>query len=1211
MEVKDPIQCKCGTRIEVWLEEASGVRHELTSAAAPQAPPKHFTDEELKQQYGIHLATRLQADADGKEAKWADIDDDEDDWAPDTIEWTDGTKITLSHNDPALALAEEQALAAAEKEREEEEKRAKMPPPKATTSVGPNAKVLKLGASIQPKQGGIALKSSNDKPTLVAKPTPPPPVRSPWASLPPVDKVPPTDINPPMQIQLSRSLQRDSFGAESNPPPAPSPAMEIAADSFTRTPRDTQGGSQGQLYNSQSGRYEPVTSGRRGSVRRDQNFRPPSLLQRPSPQDQQGPAEPSAAFQTQRSGSQQSGTRWDRRTSSTVSGGSGPQGRRMSLVKGAIDAQQQPIDAQPLQSPLTPVSSQAKVTPNGVLTSPSPAPASSQQADDPTVAAASSQMARSQLGDNVTKAQIPLDIDAQREAQKQLMKEKRELAIKRKKEEEQREEAAKRERIRIMMEAQGMAPLEKKGTEKEEAGKKQIEVKQVAKREVKHEASELPSPPPDSVASPAAAAPPASSVPPNPPVPDASGMPQQYGMMKIHGPSLANGLPSASERPVEGKSRAPAPEQHMPSPKTDPPSRLDERVPSPMVNGDIFSNHRGPSLPGSPETRNQSLYRPQRQQPWNNVSRDPDNLTSGWTAGGMATHSTPTGNLWGPPTNHRALGNGTFDRSVQRPSSRQAPYQEPHVQHTPQPIGPPKRSPDSGRTPFAGQLPAAEDFQTMPSYPSSETPVIAAKRGDNSIGPIGVEQPTTSSPPGPSAQPRPQISPERLPHGQDGKTASLSAWGNFQSTSAKEDHEKRQQALQQQAARLAEEERTGIRYEPQMPTLNETWRQVKIDEEAGQRRVIAVAKAPNQPESVPSHQMKGEIHSPPFSNQAHMGPFANSGRGSRFFPTAGQGFHNQQRAVSYTMSYNRSPSPPPPDGMQHPAYARSQQHPLVNLPIMKPKPTVKLPPAMVTAPPTPVMAEIHAAPLRAVSQPLVNSPLWVTRINGLFDRKPNKSPEKKPAEVVGFSETKVPLELPKVATSAAVSLPSIDEDRAIHDVVGSVVTKAVEDEEALFDEREFGSTPTVSLPTPDPNWQKPKQSKHNKTKRGPHKVLDPTNVDPWSREAFAFSPEDKDQVFINLPGMKIPKSKTMPVLSTPSTHHGCNRTHRNFSGPMRAGRGGRSRDLSASFDSQKPTSSGLPRGQPQRASKTQSRGHWAKGQNNWGNPRVSQVATAH
>ena len=58
----------------------------------PTPPPKTFTDEELKQQYGIHLATRLQADEGGKEAKWADIDDDEEDWTPEAVQWMDGTK---------------------------------------------------------------------------------------------------------------------------------------------------------------------------------------------------------------------------------------------------------------------------------------------------------------------------------------------------------------------------------------------------------------------------------------------------------------------------------------------------------------------------------------------------------------------------------------------------------------------------------------------------------------------------------------------------------------------------------------------------------------------------------------------------------------------------------------------------------------------------------------------------------------------------------------------------------------------------------------------------------------------------------------------------------------------------------------------------------------------------------------------------------------
>ncbi|RQM05717.1 hypothetical protein DH86_00003580, partial [Scytalidium sp. 3C] len=72
---------------------------------APPPEPKRFTDEELKQRYGIHLATRLQSDDPGKQANWADIDDDDDDWAPETIEWTDGTKITLPHTEEPPASA--------------------------------------------------------------------------------------------------------------------------------------------------------------------------------------------------------------------------------------------------------------------------------------------------------------------------------------------------------------------------------------------------------------------------------------------------------------------------------------------------------------------------------------------------------------------------------------------------------------------------------------------------------------------------------------------------------------------------------------------------------------------------------------------------------------------------------------------------------------------------------------------------------------------------------------------------------------------------------------------------------------------------------------------------------------------------------------------------------------------------------------------------
>ena len=73
-------------------------RVKLTSilVAAPTPAPRQFTDEELQTRYGIHMTARLQSDEAGKDSKWADIDDDEDDWAPETVEWMDGTKSNVA-----------------------------------------------------------------------------------------------------------------------------------------------------------------------------------------------------------------------------------------------------------------------------------------------------------------------------------------------------------------------------------------------------------------------------------------------------------------------------------------------------------------------------------------------------------------------------------------------------------------------------------------------------------------------------------------------------------------------------------------------------------------------------------------------------------------------------------------------------------------------------------------------------------------------------------------------------------------------------------------------------------------------------------------------------------------------------------------------------------------------------------------------------------
>ena len=1139
----------------------------------------------------------MQADADGKEAKWADIDDDEDDWAPDTIEWNDGTKITLSHNDPAAALAEEQAAAAAEKRKQEEQNRARMPPPKPTTSVGPNAKVLKLGASGQPKQvgGGSALKPSSDKPTLVAKPTPPPPVKSPWASLPPVDKVTPVVINPPLQSSVPRFQQMESPANEIIPAPAPpAAAMEIAADSFTRTPRENQGGAQGQLYNSQSGQYETVTSGRRGSVRKEQNFRPPAVLQRPSHNDQR-PAEPSAAFQSQRSGSQQESSRWDRRTSSTVSGGSGLQGRRGSTSRAVGDSNPSQADSQPLQSPLTPGMAQAHLRqdaisqPHAQQPLQSPAFSKVQQLSEIDSVAPSPRQGQASVQDGAAPSHTAINISAETERQKKLMKEARESAIKRKKDEEEREEAAKKERIRIKMEQLGLPPLEKPGSEK-----KSNEVKQVVKREATQEAQK-PVKPQDEVTQ-------APASPPKPPMPDNTGGTRQYGVMKLHGPSLTNGTTTA-DRSTEVAQNAIAPTQQTLPVKSEPSSHGEERISPPLVNGDTNKPPREVTVPGSPDSREQPVLLPQRQRPWNNVPRDPNAFTA-WNGSGMTTHTAPTGNLWGPPSNHKALGNGVFDGNVPRPASRHATYEDQHAQPTPQPIGPPRssqrprESPDFNRVHHTKSSPLRETTQTMPAYPSQEGIPAPFVREANGLGQRSLAPSETAV----SMPPKPQISPERIPLDPGQQESKLAAWGNFQSTSAKEDADKRRQAAQEHAARLAEEARTGIRYEAQLPVLNETWRQVKVDDEAGQRRLVGVAKGAIIPDASPMQQVSGDVRMAPYANSPQLGHSVGAGRGSRFFPTSGQGYHNQQRAATYTVGYNRSPSPPPPDSVHHPAYARSQAHPLVNLPITKPKPTVRLPPALNTAPPTPVMADILAVPLRAVSQPLVQNPSWQDRFDGLLGvKKSSVSPEKKFAEVAGFSETKLPLENPPVLVSASVSLPSGDLDITKAESNVSVASIAVEDEEALFEEREFGSLPTVLLPTAAP---KIKAQKHRKGPIRPFKEPRPVQ-DAMSRAIFEFSLEDKLHddpngfaLFINLKGMPFPKKKIMPRASMATTSHNP-RVNRTFSSTGKGGRGPKPRDLTGNHGNgnQKPVQSGPPRVPTQQSgNNSHGKGVWTK---NW------------
>ena len=1132
----------------------------------------------------------MQEDDDGKEAKWADIDDDEDDWAPETIEWNDGTKITLSQNETTPAPEEKSILPMPVRQNPAEAVRPKLSLAKPTTTVGPNATVLKLGSANQPKPGGLVLKGPSDKPTLVARPSAPTSVKSPWASLPPVDKISPLPANPPAQSPSLRFSQKDPHGFDSLPPP-PSPAKEIAADDFSRSLRDTQIGTQRELFDSKSGRYEPVSDARRGSMRKDQNFRPPSLLQRPSPSDPHGPAEPSAAFQTNRAGAQQDiGPYNRRRNSSNLSGDSGNQGRRMSTNRASdlpripAELDQQPADSQIEQSPLTPGYSQTKhaqrdLSPaqlhNQSIASQSPTTAMSQQVTINASASASPQQnkfANTPIADGTQDAVA---------VQKKLMREKRELAIKRKKEEEEREDAEKRERIRMKMEELGLLPLEEKKGKKEVVAEIPLLPAQLQEASLATLHS-----------------------PPKPPVPDVSGEPKQYGMMKVHAP-IKNGLQLSNEAIQKVSDESPGLIEKVSSPVIESKVRQTNGNALPLINGDSDQTSGHISTSKSTRTQHQDNLATPQPQSWKD-SQQGQNGFSNWSNANMTTHSSPGGNLWGPPSSHnRALGNGDFNRSIQRPQSRQLQFQQNISSPAPQPIGPPRLGPQpSGSQGTSRALEAVtqylnEDSQTLPAFSSSDAvPTVSSAQvrppQTNNVANAStavVTLPVTSS----------LSSVEKTPRANDTIKSGLSAWANFHVTSTKEN----EKATQDHLARLAEEQQTGGSVpELQLPVMSETWRQVKVNDQVGQRHVVGTLKSQSTTPEV-GHAQQPQRDGRPISlpktgnGTSTVGPV----RSSRFFPAAQAVYPHNQRAVSLNETILRPSSPPPPDSANHPAFAGVSHRPLVRIPFVKPKPTVKLPPSLPTPTQSPVMFEHRVTSSRAVSQPSINNTSWQDRINVLVGRK--ASPEKKFAHVVEFSTSKVPFEVASLESSAAVSLPPQEGNELLSDLGkdSKAESKAVEEEDELFENRDFGSVPTVLIPTvaPVPLWQPARTPRKSRMHPKTIKEAEVVSIRPMSfdlDENDHQHPPNGFRIAIRIPGiMTTARFKVMPRHNGHSTVRN-QPQHQPIPPRSRHGKGQKPKDPSALYGNSKSSPNGPLRNASQVATNPQSRSKSYNSNNN-------------
>ncbi|KAK4064790.1 uncharacterized protein Triagg1_8977 [Trichoderma aggressivum f. europaeum] len=414
---------------------------------APAPEPKKFTDEELKK-YGIHMASRLNEEDTQGQNKWADIDDDDDDWAPEAITWGDGTKTTLPHPDETAARAPDPTPDVIKSVAQD--KPPSPAPPGATSTPVPKSGGLPSGK-------GLVLKSAaQEKPVLVAKPpAPPAPAKSPWATLPPVAKTSPGAIEaayPPRG-----ALRESSFASTMGPPPS----RDMAVDDYSRsTWRDRSSYGNKELFNSRSGRYEPVTD-RRPSMRSDSQTRYPALLQRGAP-PQDHPAEPSAAFQTSRTAQDVPFGR--RRGSSNVSGGSGSYLQRLNKGNDGsipppppdfLGVRRGSLTGSVLESPVSPVAGSVM----------SQGPSRHQPLPSPGTTYAAPHHGNPHLEHNAPPPpshQLEDDL----EYQKKLMREGIESARKRRQEEEAREEAARRERIQKKLEAMGPPP-EKKSEAKE------------------------------------------------------------------------------------------------------------------------------------------------------------------------------------------------------------------------------------------------------------------------------------------------------------------------------------------------------------------------------------------------------------------------------------------------------------------------------------------------------------------------------------------------------------------------------------------------------------------------------------------------------------------------------------------------------------------------------------------------------------------------
>jgi hypothetical protein len=915
----------------------------------------------------------------------------------------------------------------------------------------------------------------------------------------------------------------------------PPPPKEIAADDFSRASWKGEGAAYGsrELFNSQSGRYEPVTD--RRASRADPHVRgQPAVLQRSSQADSQGPAEPSAAFQTHRTSGQEP-PYGRRRGSSNVSGGSGfiarygkaadlpaqmagPEllgARRESFAGGSDSAASHAISpsTQPgedLARQQQPPWQQARMSPASHHSVPNHQASAQQPSSVEAKLAPPTQPMQQNSG------AAPGTDDY--EYQKKLMRERRELAMKRRLEEEAQLEAEKQERIRLKLAAMGPAPDRKSA--KKESGN-------------------------DIVA------------------PESSASTTRSDSRSI--PDSGSFSESKSQRHSETKEQEPS-------------------VSLPNGTGNQPAGRTILQSKQKAEDNTRSTENRPTQQAWGTGSGT-------WPSAPQST----SGNVWGPPSRDRTLGNGTFTAGLGRipdPTTSQVSQAE---SAGPGPIAPPRYSRDSSKV-----SPNAEQDGIL-----GRQPPIGPPHSQSSAGSMGA-----------------------------GRQATANAWANAVQTSdaaiAAEARAKREESVRKREAE-------GLTAAQTQAVITDKWRPVKLSEEGrriedSKRQVAVHGSRPawnvQQTEAASSTQQQAandgdmdRISAIQKNNAAQDAAMTSTLSGSRapaapatrsqtsrFFPS---------RDVRNEPGYNEaitttrpgSPSPPPPDTMGHPAFDGDIAHPHVALP--RPQPVVRLPPAgnntatAVTtssranqpnfswANPAPYRAgesSSSAAPASSSSasgqQPQTGSN-WQARFDTLTGRSKGPVSPSNPAAV--DSVTRGALEHGMHA--AGVSLPGIAALKRASDDQRLPTTRVMAED--CFDQQEMGSLPPIRIPkvVPDNLWQPAPAPLPN---RFAHKF----RVTVLTVEAWEIGANDGGAFKVRLPSMAAAKVIQARTGSNPRARGG-----RGAGGPRTPShnhRGGfKGRDSSAPFpEEQRPPLSASSSG-PSPSSGRGGRGGFRARSENW------------